>query len=165
MKKISGGTAFYDGMWTTLDLLRRVKDSRKAIVVLTDGVDESLLDSDYERSDHSFEELLARVSEEDATIYPIYLNREEAELTRELKDPDTTERRRERIERRLKPNLTAHRQIEQLAEESAGSVFVVAGENEHEGIYQRVAAELRLIIRWPTLLRTHHTTASSGRST
>jgi hypothetical protein len=29
MKKISGGTAFYDGMWTTLDLLRRVKDSRK----------------------------------------------------------------------------------------------------------------------------------------
>ena len=145
MKKISGGTAFYDGMWTTLDLLRRVKDSRKAIVVLTDGVDESLLDSDYERSDHSFEELLARVSEEDATIYPIYLNREEAELTSELKDPSTTERRRERIERRLKPNLTAHRQIEQLAEESAGSVFVVAGENELDGIYQRVAAELRLI--------------------
>ena len=145
MKKISGGTAFYDGMWTTLDLLRRVKDSRKAIVVLTDGVDESLLDSDYERSDHSFEELLARLSEEDATIYPIYFNREEAELTRELKDPSTTERRRERIERRLKPNLTAHRQIEQLAEESAGSVFVVAGENELDGIYQRVAAELRLI--------------------
>ena len=145
MKKISGGTAFYDGMWTTLDLLRRVKDSRKAIVVLTDGVDESLLDSGHERSDHSFEELLARVSEEDATIYPIYLNREEAELTSELKDPSTTERRRERIERRLKPNLTAHRQIEQLAEESAGSVFVVAGENELDGIYQRVAAELRLI--------------------
>jgi VWFA-related protein len=132
-------------MWTTLDLLRRVKDSRKAIVVLTDGVDESLLDSGHERSDHSFEELLARVSEEDATIYPIYLNREEAELTSELKDPSTTERRRERIERRLKPNLTAHRQIEQLAEESAGSVFVVAGENELDGIYQRVAAELRLI--------------------
>ncbi len=145
MKKISGGTAFYDGMWTTLDLLRRVKDSRKAIVVLTDGVDESLLREDSEPSDHSFDELLARVSEEDATIYPIYLNREEAELTRELKDPDTTERRRERIERRLTPNLTAHRQIEQLAEESAGSVFVVAGENELDGIYQRVAAELRLI--------------------
>jgi hypothetical protein len=81
MKKISGGTAFYDGMWTTLDLLRRVKDSRKAIVVLTDGVDESLLDSGYERSDHSFEELLGGVSEEDATMQPIYLNREEAELT------------------------------------------------------------------------------------
>ncbi len=84
MKEISGGTAFYDGMcmWTTLDLLRRVKDSRKAIVVLTDGVDGSLLDSDYERSDHNFE--LARVSEEDATMQPIYLDREEAELTREL---------------------------------------------------------------------------------
>ena len=45
----------------------------------------------------------------------------------------------------LREFLTAHRPIEQLAEESAGSVFVVAGENELDGIYQRVAAELRLI--------------------
>ena len=112
-------------MWSTLDLLRRVKASRKAIVVLTDGVDESLLDEDYERAEHSFEELLARVSEEDATMRPIYLNREDAELTSEL-SPSKTERRRERVERRLKPILTAHRQIEQLAEESAGSVFLLA---------------------------------------
>ena len=104
-----------------------------------------MLDSGHEESNHSFEELLARVGEEDATIYPIYLNREEAELMTELKDPSTSERRRERVERRLKPNLTAHRQIEQLAEESAGSVFVAEGENELDGVYQRVAAELRLI--------------------
>jgi|GEM_PF-5656617 len=39
---------------------------------------------DHERSNHSFEELLARVSEEDATMQPIYLNTEEAKLTREL---------------------------------------------------------------------------------
>ena len=71
------------------------------------GVDESLLDSeDSELSNYSFEELLARVSEEDATMQPIYLNREEAELTRELKDRSMTERRRERIDQRLKPNLS-----------------------------------------------------------
>ncbi len=145
MKKISGGTAFYDGMWATLDLLRRVKDSRKAIVVLTDGVDEALLESGREEPNHSFEELLARVGEEDATIYPLYLNREEADLTNELKNPDLSEWRRNRLERRLRPNLTAHRQVERLAEESAGSVFVVEGENELDGVYQRVAAELRLM--------------------
>ncbi|MFY9609036.1 MAG: VWA domain-containing protein [Blastocatellia bacterium] len=145
MNKIEGGTAFYDGMWATLDLLRRVKDSRKAIVVLTDGVDNSLMDSGYEPSDHSFDELLARVAEEDATIYPIYLNTEETRLLGLLKDPLTSEMRRERVERRLKPNLMAHKQIEMLAEESAGTVFVAEAEKDLDGVYQRVAAELRLI--------------------
>jgi len=145
MKKISGGTAFYDGMWATLDLLRRVKNSRKAIVVLTDGVDESLLESGREESNHSFEELLARVGEEDATIYPLYLKKDETDLTNELKNPDLSEWRRRRLERRLAPNLAAHRQVEQLAEESAGSVFVVEGENELDGVYQKVASELRLM--------------------
>lgn len=145
MRKIEGGTAFYDGMWKTLDLLRRVKDSRKAIVVLTDGVDNELLESGYEESDHSFDELLARVAEEDATIYPIYLNTEETRLLGILNDPLTSERRLERTERRLKPNLIARKQIEMLAEESAGTVFVAESERELDGVYQRVAAELRLI--------------------
>ncbi len=145
MNKIEGGTAFYDGMWATLDLLRRVKDSRKAIVVLTDGVDNSLMDSGYEPTDHSFDELLARVAEEDATIYPIYLNTEETRLLGILKDPFTSEMRRERVERRLKPNQIAHKQIEMLAEESAGTVFVAQGDKDLDGVYQRVAAELRLI--------------------
>jgi VWFA-related protein len=145
VKKIEGGTAFYDGMWATFDLLQRVKDSRKAIVVLTDGVDNSLMDSGYEPTTHSFDGLLARVEEEDATIYPIYLNPEERRLMALLNEPGTSESRRERVERRLKPNVTAHRQIEMLAEESAGSVFVAEGEEELDGVYQRVAAELRLL--------------------
>jgi Ca-activated chloride channel family protein len=145
VKKIEGGTAFYDGMWATFDLLQRVKDSRKAIVVLTDGVDNSLMDSGYEPTTHSFNELLARVDEEDATIYPIYLNPEERRLLALLNEPSLSESRRERVERRLKPNVTAHRQIEMLAEESAGTVFVAEGEEELDGVYQRVAAELRLL--------------------
>jgi VWFA-related protein len=144
MKKVEGGTDFYDAMWSTLDLLRRVKDSRKAIVVLTDGVDESLLDSD-DMTTHSFDELLARVAEEDATIYPIYLNTDEARLLEVLKDPMTSENRRERAERRLKPHRIAHKQIEMLAEESAGTVFVADGDKDLDNVYQRVAAELRLI--------------------
>jgi VWFA-related protein len=160
MKKIEGGTAFYDGMWSTLELLRRAKDSRKAVVVLTDGVDESLLESDPEPTTHSFDELLARVAEEDATIYPIYLNTDEARLLAELKDPLTSERRRERVERRLKPHKIAHKQIDMLAEESAGTVFVAEGEKDLDNVYQRVAAELRLIY---TLAYAPKTTTRDGK--
>jgi VWFA-related protein len=145
MNKIEGGTAFYDSLWQAFDLLGRVKDGRKAIVVLTDGVDNSLLESGYEPSRRSFDELLARVAEEDATIYPIYMNAEEKRLVNALKDPMISEMRRERLERRLKPDQIAHKQIELLAEESAGTVFVAEDEQELEGVYQRVAAELRLI--------------------
>lgn len=160
MNKIEGGTAFYDGLWTALDLFRRVNDSRKAIVVLTDGVDNALLDSGYEPSDHSFDELLARVAEEDATIYPIYLNTEEARLREILNDPMTSEMRRERTLRRLKPNQIAHKQIDLLAEESAGTVFVAEGENDLENVYQRVAAELRLIY---TIAYAPKTTTRDGK--
>jgi VWFA-related protein len=156
VKKIEGGTAFYDAMWGIFDLLDRVKDSRKAIVVLTDGVDNSIVDSGYERTEHSFEEMLDRARESEATIYPIYLNPEEARLLNELNkykksageaQDDLRERswRLERIERRLKPNLIAHRQVDQLADETSGTVFVAHGLGELSGVYQRVAAELRIV--------------------
>jgi VWFA-related protein len=124
-----------------------VADSRKAILVLTDGVDETLLrdDEDEARTTHTFAELVERVQEEEATIYPIYLNPVEHQLLRLLEDNLLSEGRRARVERRLKPNLIAHRQIDQLADETAGTVFVAEGERELDGVYQRVAAELRMI--------------------
>ncbi|HEU4391850.1 MAG TPA: VWA domain-containing protein, partial [Blastocatellia bacterium] len=145
MKKIEGGTAFYDAMWATFDLLQRVKGSRKAIVVLTDGLDNSLSERGYARTNHTFDEVLSRAAEEDATIYPIYLNPEEKRLLSILDDPWVSAMRRERVERRLNPSLTAHRQLEALAEESAGRVFVAEDERELDGVYQRVAGELRLV--------------------
>jgi VWFA-related protein len=151
---IEGSTAFYDAMWKTFDLLDRVKDARKAIVVLTDGVDNSLLDNGDDPPEHQFDELLERAQEQDATIYPIYLNPEEARLLNQqgqLKEdlPKRADQRyrvreRERIQRRLQPHLTAHRRINQLAEDTAGTVFIAHGQNELDGVYQRIAAELRL---------------------
>ena len=73
MKKIEnldGGTAFYDATWQALDEFKALSESRKTIVVLTDGEDESLI-SDKETT-HGFAQLLDRASEEDVTIYPIY---------------------------------------------------------------------------------------------
>src|SRR5262249_59975717 len=72
IKGIDGGTAFYDSMWKALDQLDQIPDARKAIVVLTDGEDESLIGD--EETVHTFDDLLGRASEEDVTIYPIYFS-------------------------------------------------------------------------------------------
>ncbi len=146
VKEKKGGTAFYDAMWTTLDLLREVKEPRKAIVVLTDGVDESLLPSGFEPSHHTFAELLERVAEEEITIYPINLNTEIAKALSRINRPGVSEQTRERLrERLLRPNEIASQQLAALAEQTAGMVFKAEDENELEKAYERVATELRLL--------------------
>ena len=154
--KIQGGTAFYDAMWKTLDLLRRVEESRRAIVVLTDGADNSI--SGRFSTEHTFDELLSRVMEEEATIYPIYFSPDlpisidskgnVVVVTGKNKDQKVkvneaiSERLREKIAR---PHIIARAQLEALAEETAGMVFEAKDEDDLEGVYERVAAELHLL--------------------
>lgn len=145
LKDKQGGTSLYDAMWTTYDLLEQVRESRKAIVLLTDGVDESLI-GEGSGSRRTFEELIGRVAEEEVTIYPIHLDPELPQILRQLSDPDLSERMRERIrERRLPRHETAKKQLETLAEATAGTFFHADDESDLEGVYQRVAAELRLL--------------------
>jgi len=114
-------------------------------VVLTDGVDEQLI-GDGVGSKRSFATVLDRVAEEDVTIYPIYLDSELSEVFKRLQDVNLPARARERIrERSLRPRETAQNQLEKLAEETAGSVFKAEDEKDLDGVYQRVAAELRLL--------------------
>jgi VWFA-related protein len=146
LKKVQGGTSFYDAMWTTLELLSKVKDTRKAIVVLTDGVDEQLIGDGEDGSRRSFDELIGRVSEEDVTIYPIHLNPELPRILERINLPNLPEEARERLrDRRLRPHATALKQLEMMAEETAGVVFKANDESDLDGVYQRVAAELRLL--------------------
>lgn len=145
IKKIHGGTAFYDSLWKTFDLFRGVNDARQAIVVLTDGMDNTLTEWSYESAEHSFDELLARVVEEDATIYPIYLNSEEEEYQALVKEPGISDLKRERRMKRLEAHKTGRRQLEELAEQTAGTVFTAKQEDDLAGVYERVASELRLL--------------------
>jgi VWFA-related protein len=145
LRRVSGGTSFYDAVWTTLDLLAKVNDSRKAVVVLTDGVDERLL-SDASGSKRPFDLVLERAQEEDVSIYPIYLDSEMAQIQKDIQDPELKERSRQRmIDRRLRPRQTALKQLEALAESSAGFVFKADNEEDLDGVYQHVAAELRML--------------------
>jgi VWFA-related protein len=146
IKKIRGGTAYYDAMWTTLDLLGRSSDARKAIVVLTDGVDNSIVRFGYSPADHTFEELLSRVSEEDATIYPIYFNTEEWKPPPgRISDPVVAERIARRYEERTYPSRIARRQMERLAEQTAGVVIDAENESNLDAAYEKVARELRTL--------------------
>ncbi len=146
IKDINGGTAFYDSLWKTFDLFKPVTEARKAIVVLTDGVDNSLVRVGYHPSDHTFQEVLDRVAEEDATIYPIYLDTDE-ELRRLVakRDDISSNIVRKIVSDRKRPNEIAREQLEALAEHTAGKLFRADSERDLEGVYERVASELHLL--------------------
>lgn len=151
---IGGGTGYYDAMWKMLDMLRATKDTRKAIVVLTDGVDSSLYKGrgsySYIASNHSFDELLGRAYEEDASIYPIRLNTLSPPSNGGflgklfgLDKKDLDEQQKAFAEEQKLYEL-ARQQLEAIADATAGTMFTANREEDLAGVYQRVAAELHL---------------------
>jgi VWFA-related protein len=129
VKNLNSGTAFYDSMWATLDLFKEVQERRKAVVVLTDGVDNSISSENYEAR-HPFDELQARMTQADVTIYPIYFDTEyEATVKRRGQDSHES-------------YVTARKQLQQIADDTGGTLFKAERAEDLEGVYQRVASEL-----------------------
>jgi VWFA-related protein len=131
IKNRHSGTAYYDAMWATLNLLDEAGAKRKAVVVMTDGVDNSLDhkgDSDYDPK-HGFEELLERVVEADATIYPVYLDTEYETLGKRGRSGHDA-------------YAAARKQLETLAEQTGATMFKAERAEDLEGVYKQVAAEL-----------------------
>ena len=131
-KNPSSGTAFYDAAWSALNLFKDVKEQRKAVVVMTDGVDNSLSDEDYEPK-HPFDELFARISQEEVTIYPIYFDTE-FQVVVKMHGSDTHE-----------SYVTARQQLQKIADETGGTLFKADRAEDLEGVYQRVASELQAL--------------------
>ena len=121
-----GDTALYDATWSALDSLGRSANARTALVILTDGVDSSSVPNE-QGSQHGFDELMTRVEEEDATIYPIYFDTEP-----EVVGGDYT------------PHVfaKARKQLETLAQQTGGSYFKASRPEDLDGVYKSVAAEL-----------------------
>lgn len=131
-KNLQSGTAFYDAMWATMNLFKEVSEQRKAIVVLTDGVDNSLSSEEYEPK-HPFDELLARIGQEEVTIYPIYFDTE-FQVTVRMRGSDTHE-----------SYATARQQLHKIADETGGTLFKADRAEDLDGVYQRVASELQTL--------------------
>jgi VWFA-related protein len=138
IKGIDGGTAFYDSMWHALDDLDKVGEARKAVVVLTDGEDESLI-GDRETT-HTFDELLDRASEEDVTIYPIYFSSQNPYDKIALLFGGGGSLTGVSDNRKI-----ARKQLDSLAEQTGGEVFSAQREEELEGAYKCVAGELHTL--------------------
>jgi len=131
IKNRHSGTAYYDAMWAALDLLDEANATRKAIVVLTDGVDNSLSNPDEAEYDpkHGFNELVARTEEADATIYPIYLDTEYETIGAGGR-------------RGHDAYVTARKQLQALADQTGAIMFKAEKAEDLEGVYQQVASEL-----------------------
>ncbi|NOT59830.1 MAG: VWA domain-containing protein [Acidobacteria bacterium] len=138
VKGIEGGTAYYDSMWKAFDDLGQLPmtegGARKAIVVLTDGEDESLMNSSP--TAHTFDDLLQRASEDDVTVYPIYFK--SGQTMRSLSwafggnmnmgGASTAS--------------TARKQLEALAEQTGGEIINAQSEAALSEAYDKVAREL-----------------------
>jgi VWFA-related protein len=131
-KNLSSGTAFYDATWSTLNLFKEVKEQRKAVVMMTDGVDNSLSDEEYEPK-HPFDEVFARISQDEITIYPIYFDTE-YQVTVRMHGSDTHE-----------SYVTAREQLQRIADETGGTLFKADRAEDLDGVYQRVASELQTL--------------------
>jgi VWFA-related protein len=132
VKNFNTGTAFYDSMWSALDLFRETEGSRKAVVVLSDGVDNSLSYDNF-TARHPFDDLLARIVQEDVTIYPIYFDTE-YEVTVKRRGQDSHE-----------AYLTARQQLQKIADGAGGTLFKAERAEDLEGVYQLVASELQML--------------------
>jgi VWFA-related protein len=85
IKKItepSGGTNFWDAMNFVLDAPATTGMRRRAIVVMTDGVDNALPDVFGDGSKIPFATLLGRVRSADVIVFPVYLDTEQEEVRR-----------------------------------------------------------------------------------
>jgi Ca-activated chloride channel homolog len=138
IKGFDGGTAFYDSMWRALDQLDQIPDARKAVVVLTDGEDESLIGD--KATAHTFDELLDRASEEDVTIYPIYFSGQ-----RHYDKVGLLFGGGGGLMSGSENRKIARKQLDSLAEQTGGEVFSAQREEELDGAYKRVAGELHTL--------------------
>lgn len=133
IKDVEGGTNFYDALVGSINwVLRQAKNQRNAIVIMSDGVDNSLPGVPGRGSQTSFNELLDRIQESDTIIFPIYLNTEQEVM--------------EEMGLYIPQAYTISRQqLQTMADTTGGSIFYADRLSDLSGCYEKVAAELRTI--------------------
>jgi VWFA-related protein len=138
------GRAYYDAMLMAFEKIGSDSGHRKAMVVVTDGVDDSLaggrdVDSGDDASPNGAAgELLGRAYDSDVTVYPIYLD---------------TSRRGGSFDRifsgyfpqKSSNRALAYERLASLADETGGEIFGVSREEDLLEAYQRVASSLHVL--------------------
>lgn len=139
-----GGSQVYDGVAMALKSLQRTRSGRKAIVVLSDGMENS--------SRVSFEELRRRLAQDDAVFYPITIvnkDRQKEILERYIQESQEKEEDPYVENARLSLSVLEEvyqiqtERLSQLSGETGGKMFLVADLSDLKGEYSKVAHELR----------------------
>jgi len=121
----SGGSNVWDAVKFTLDQVLGPKtlERRRAVVLMSDGVDGSLVHLGPVRgSKTAFADLLEQVRQTDVLIVPVYLDTE---------NPSMKE-----------PYENARRMLNLLAQESGGSYYRARKMSDLEGVYEQVINDL-----------------------
>lgn len=130
VKKIDdrGGSAIWGSLKFVYDKIIKPQSSnrRTAVLMMTDGVDSSLLHSSWLPASYpTFSDLLETVRSSDTTIIPIYLD---------------TEMQSNQSEK--KAYQTARQTLELLAGESGGQMYYAKKVNDLAGVYEKIISNL-----------------------
>ncbi|HEY0004998.1 MAG TPA: VWA domain-containing protein [Pyrinomonadaceae bacterium] len=132
-----GGTNFWDSLRLVLESLfgpagqSPVQYNRRAVVVMTDGVDNALPEVAGPGSMTTFPELLEIIRRSDTIVLPIYLDTEKEEVKRHRSPASAY--------------VLAREQLEQLASESGSTVYRANKLQDLEGVYEQVIRDLSTV--------------------
>lgn len=156
----AGGTAFYDALgYALVEVLRKVKGQRNAVIAITDGEDNILQSQLLEKlrpaslrgsvvgSFLTFEELLDGATESDALIYPIHLNPAGPQVVFQSGANPPPRALSQSPMHQVQAELTqiATKQLRSLADASGARFYHANRIADLKGVFEQVAAELRTV--------------------
>ncbi|HEX8558454.1 MAG TPA: VWA domain-containing protein [Pyrinomonadaceae bacterium] len=131
LSRPQGDTRLHDSLAYALDLLERAADParRRALIVMSDGLDSTLPNVTGVGSNASYDEIRSRVQEFEGVVYTVWTNTEfyEAFSPQDIQ-PETYD--------------LAHDRMEELAAAGGGVFYEVEKLEDLAGAYERVVADL-----------------------
>ncbi|MEW5974754.1 MAG: VWA domain-containing protein [Acidobacteriota bacterium] len=137
-----GGSKVYDGVGQALAQLHKISSGRKAIVILSDGMENS--------SKTKFEELRYLLAQSDSVLYPITIQNKDRQKD-QLEHYIRTHSEEDPFMHNARTSLSVLEEVYQiqterlqiLAEETGGKIYLVNDLSDLSGEYSKVAQELR----------------------
>lgn len=125
-----GDTRLYDSLSAAFDFMSRNADParRRAVVLMSDGLDSALPNVEGEGSKLPYSELISRTQEFDGVVYTVLTDTSYEAFSPEDIQPETFE--------------LAHDRMEELADAGGGIFYPIERLEDLAGAYERVVADL-----------------------